>query len=153
MDDDGFIVAAKLTKSSEDDPSTVPCVLVCSNRSTLRSDVSQPMGVWSKYSNAQRVSILHLPKGGLNPPSRSDTYSSSPEGVAMDWKTMLAYITGAVDEELLLRNEYLVVENRVLRHALKEYVVHHHHERNHQGKERSRERLGGLLRFYHREAA
>ena len=54
--------------------------------------------------------------------------------------------------------------------ALREYVVHHH-ERNHQGKEnlllfpaseelhqsegkvRSRERLGGLLRFYHREAA
>ncbi len=32
----------------------------------------------------------------------------------MDWKTMLAYITGAVDEELLLRNEYLVAENRVL---------------------------------------
>ena len=40
----GFIVAAKLTKSSEDDPSTVPCVLVCPNRSTLRSDVSQPTG-------------------------------------------------------------------------------------------------------------
>ena len=51
------------------------------------------------------------------------------------------------------------------------YLVYHHHERNHQGKEnlllfpasdqlpqserkvRSRERLGGLLRFYHREAA
>ena len=50
-------------------------------------------------------------------------------------------------------------------------VVYYHHERNHQGKEnlllfpasdplpqserkvRSRERLGGLLRFYHREAA
>ncbi len=44
VDDDGFIVAAKLTKSSEDDPSTVPCVLVCSNSSTLRSDVSQPVG-------------------------------------------------------------------------------------------------------------
>ena len=26
----------------------------------------------------------------------------------MDWKTMLAYITGSVDRELLLRNEYLV---------------------------------------------
>ena len=25
----------------------------------------------------------------------------------MDWKTMLAYISAAVDEELLLRNEYL----------------------------------------------
>ena len=36
----------------------------------------------------------------------------------MDWKTMLAYITGSVDRELLLRNEYLVVENRILRNQL-----------------------------------
>src|SRR5512145_1027602 len=33
----------------------------------------------------------------------------------MNWKRMLAYITGSVDQELLLRNEYLVTENRVLR--------------------------------------
>jgi putative transposase len=33
----------------------------------------------------------------------------------MDWKTMLAYIAGSVDEELLLRNAYLVAENRILR--------------------------------------
>ena len=33
----------------------------------------------------------------------------------MDWKRLLAYITGSVDQELLLRNEYLVRENRVLR--------------------------------------
>jgi hypothetical protein len=26
----------------------------------------------------------------------------------MDWKTLLAYISGSVDEELLLRNEYLL---------------------------------------------
>jgi len=37
----------------------------------------------------------------------------------MDWKTMLAYISGSVDEELLLRNEYLVVENRILRNQVK----------------------------------
>jgi putative transposase len=37
----------------------------------------------------------------------------------MDWKTLLAYIAGSVDEELLLRNEYLVAENRILRHQLK----------------------------------
>ena len=49
-----------------------------------------PDVIWSKYSNTQRVSSLHLSKGCLNPPSR---------------------------------------------------------------KVRSRERLGGLLRFYHREAA
>src|SRR2546421_2873533 len=36
----------------------------------------------------------------------------------MDWKTLLAYITGSVDQELLLRNEYLVTENRILRHQL-----------------------------------
>jgi hypothetical protein len=37
----------------------------------------------------------------------------------MDWKRLLAHITGTVDEELLLRNEYLVKENRVLRAQLK----------------------------------
>jgi putative transposase len=38
---------------------------------------------------------------------------------AMDWKTMLAYVTGSVDENLLLRIEYLVAENRILRDQLK----------------------------------
>ena len=37
----------------------------------------------------------------------------------MDWKTLLAYITGTVDQELLLRNEYLVTENRLLRSHIK----------------------------------
>jgi transposase InsO family protein len=37
----------------------------------------------------------------------------------MDWKHLLAYITGTVDQELLLRNEYLVTENRILRHQIK----------------------------------
>jgi len=36
----------------------------------------------------------------------------------MDWKTWLAYITGSVDQELLLRNEYLVNENRILRQQI-----------------------------------
>jgi len=35
------------------------------------------------------------------------------------WARMLAYITGTVDQELLLRNEYLVVENRILRAKIK----------------------------------
>jgi len=37
----------------------------------------------------------------------------------MDWKTLLAYITGTVDQELLLRNEYLATENRILRNQIK----------------------------------
>jgi transposase InsO family protein len=36
-------------------------------------------------------------------------------GSRMDWKQLLAYITGSVDQELLLRNEYLVTENCFLR--------------------------------------
>ena len=37
----------------------------------------------------------------------------------MDWKCLLAYITGSVDQELLLRNEYLVAENQILRKQIK----------------------------------
>ena len=37
----------------------------------------------------------------------------------MDWTRILAYITGTVDQELLLRNEYLVAENRILKAQLK----------------------------------
>jgi putative transposase len=57
-----------------------------------------------------------------------------------------------------------------LRRALSEFVAHYHAERNHQGKDnvllfpvsvktcdvgavQCRERLGGLLRYYHRQAA
>ncbi len=36
----------------------------------------------------------------------------------MDWKTMLGYISGSVDEKLLLRNGYLVAGNRILRNQL-----------------------------------
>ena len=46
---------------------------------------------------------------------------------------MLAYISGSVNEELLRRIEYLLEENRVLRNQTA--------------------RLGGLLNFYHRQAA
>lgn len=37
----------------------------------------------------------------------------------MNWKRLLACIIGSVDQELLLRNEYLVTENRILRGQLK----------------------------------
>jgi hypothetical protein len=37
----------------------------------------------------------------------------------MNWKRLLAHITGSFDQELLLRNEYLATENRILRNQLK----------------------------------
>ena len=36
----------------------------------------------------------------------------------MDWKKLLAYITGSVDEDLVLRNEYPATENRILRNQI-----------------------------------
>jgi hypothetical protein len=37
----------------------------------------------------------------------------------MNWARMLVYITGTVDQELLVRNEYLAAENRILKAQIK----------------------------------
>ncbi len=74
----------------------------------------------------------------------------------------------SVKEECLCK--VVLFGERSLRRALDEYVEHYHAERNHQGKGnvllfprgtnirrarsvQCRERLGGLLRYYHQEAA
>ena len=76
----------------------------------------------------------------------------------------------SVKEECL--SKLILFGERSLQRALQQYVVHYHEERNHQGKEnlilfpvkregardrkavvRCRERLGGLLKYYEREAA
>ena len=41
----------------------------------------------------------------------------------MNWKRMLAYVTGSVAQELLVRNQYLVTENRILRQQIKGRVI------------------------------
>src|ERR1039457_2349082 len=41
----------------------------------------------------------------------------------MPWKRMLAYITGSVNEDLLRRIEYLLEENRVLRHQIDKRIL------------------------------
>ena len=75
----------------------------------------------------------------------------------------------SVKEECLAR--LILFGEAALHHALREYTVHYHCERNHQGKGnvlllptirhdaeraghvRCRERLGGLLKYYECEAA
>ena len=47
----------------------------------------------------------------------------------MIWKRMLAYITGTVDQELLLRNEYLTAENRILRAKIQGRLLLFHSEK------------------------
>jgi hypothetical protein len=73
-----------------------------------------------------------------------------------------------VKEKVLSR--FILFEEGALRQVRKEYGTHYHHERHHQGRGnellmslagqealgttsiRSRERLGGLLKFYSPEA-
>ena len=74
----------------------------------------------------------------------------------------------SVKEECL--SKLILFGERSLRRALSEYVAHYHAERNHQGKSnvllfcratetrraepvQCRERLGGILNYYHQEAA
>ena len=74
----------------------------------------------------------------------------------------------SVKEECL--SKVILFGERSLRRVLSEYVAHYHAERNHQGKDNvllfprdtdvcragpveCRERLGGLMRYYHQEAA
>ena len=76
----------------------------------------------------------------------------------------------SVKEECL--SKLILFGERSLRHGLDHYILHHQHERNHQGKNNLvlfpleedrigghdgriavRERLGGLLKFYYRQAA
>jgi putative transposase len=75
----------------------------------------------------------------------------------------------SVKEECLAR--LILFGEASLRHALRQYVAHFHHERNHQGKGnvllfpvihhdakcegpiQGRSRLGGLLKYYERDAA
>ncbi len=41
----------------------------------------------------------------------------------MPWKRMLAYVTGEIEESLLLRIEYLIEENRVCRNQLGKRIL------------------------------
>jgi hypothetical protein len=77
--------------------------------------------VWSKISNVLkrlgfRVSgvsglvIFSHPQEHVQSGFDDQVYGGS----GMIWARMLAYITGTVDQELLLRNEYLAAENRIL---------------------------------------
>ena len=47
----------------------------------------------------------------------------------MHWKQLLVSLSGSVEEELLLRLEYLVVENRILRDQIKGRIQHSDTER------------------------
>jgi hypothetical protein len=62
---------------------------------------------------------LPFPSRLIEPTIQINDLSERPGRFGMDWARMLAYVTGPVDHELLLRNEYLAAENRILRAQIK----------------------------------
>ena len=56
--------------------------------------------------------------------------------------TLLAYITGSVDHELLLRDEYRAIENRILRAKLNRRLQFSDAERRRSAKLASDEAVG-----------
>ena len=80
-----------------------------------------------KFRTARRVG--QLPQSAWSRPELSATFFGAINGTHcepagkwgrhMEWARILAYISGTVDQELLLRNEYLAAENQVLRGELK----------------------------------
>jgi hypothetical protein len=66
----------------------------------------------------------------------------------MIWTRMLAYITGTVDQELLLRNEYLTAENRILRAQICDEPAETVTKQPNHGKNLSRPRVADLAPSY-----
>jgi transposase InsO family protein len=111
----------------------------------------------TKYTQSFRAII----KSGRVKTLMLPAHSPNLNGYAERW-------VRSVKEECLAK--LVLFGERSLRRALSEYVEHYHAERNHQGKAnvllfprvtetrrggtvQCRERLGGLLRYYHQEAA
>src|SRR5262247_3523253 len=82
--------------------------------------------IWPKYPNvllSHRLRLSHDGRFTLNfiAPSPILIFNGSLLGRSergMDWKKLLGTITASVDEEIRLRNAYLVAENRILRQQI-----------------------------------
>jgi putative transposase len=111
----------------------------------------------TKYSAAFRAIIETGHVRTLSLPARSPNLNAYAE----------RWVRSVKDECL---SKVILFGDRSLRRAVSEYVAHYHTEQNHQGKSnallfpdatemrgsrpvRCRERLGGLLRYYHQKAA
>jgi transposase InsO family protein len=111
----------------------------------------------TKYTNSFRAII----KSGQVKPLMLPARSPNLNAYAERW-------VRSVKEECL--SKLILFGERSLRRALSDYVAHYHAEPNHQGKSnvllfprvteicrggpmQCRERLGGLLRYYHQQAA
>jgi hypothetical protein len=122
-------------------------------------------------ANARTVNFLVFAVGGPNisPAGRANGVLSHVPSCRAWLNALAERWIQAVKTEVLSR--IILFGERSLRHVLSEYIAHYHTERPHQGKGNvilfpsrqaepdsgspvaCRERLGGLLKYYHRKAA
>jgi hypothetical protein len=82
--------------------------------------------VWPKYPNAllfHRLRLSHEARFSLNFMALSPILIVNERPLStgdsgMDWKQLLGSLSASVDEDLRLRNAYLITENRILRHQI-----------------------------------
>ncbi len=113
----------------------------------------------TKFTDSFRAIIKSSHVEALKLPARSPNLNAHAE----------RWVKSVKDECL---SKLIMFGETSLRRALREYLVHYHGERNHQGKDNillfptttkaesrangsvsCKERLGGLLKYYHRDAA
>src|SRR2546428_2102079 len=96
-------------------PVLLPTTVACSYPYSQNIRTRLSTGGYAPYHRRTSPCLPAPPSRILTGNRDGDDY----RGEAMDWKHLLAFITGTVDQELLLRNEYLVTENRILCNQLK----------------------------------
>ena len=130
-------------------------VLLKANRETRKRPISGHLQRFPVSSEASKLLKLTVPVVQL--PPRSPNLNAYAE----------RFVRSIKDECL---NRMIFFGERSLRKATREYAAHYHRERNHQGLDnrlieppdraesgssaiKCSQRLGGMLRFYHRAAA
>src|SRR5271166_6072109 len=93
---------------------------VCVSLASSRSRMVKKFDRFEKSSLAASTSPFALPFSSASiRPTIQLPLTRSTKRNRMVWVRMLAYITGTVDQELMLRNEYLAAENRILKAQIK----------------------------------
>ncbi|MBW2714399.1 MAG: transposase [Deltaproteobacteria bacterium] len=146
--------------------------------------VAQPDGRWMKQVARNLTDVMDgfLPEGGYLVHDRDPLFTAEFRAIlaaggvttvrlpakSPNLNAYAERFVRSIKEECL--NRVVPIGERHLREIVREYLVHYHQERNHQGlgnrlieplaeviplnqPVKRRERLGGMLNYYHREAA
>ena len=125
-------------------------------------------GLWSRVSKDLDRRISKAPQGADGISGRDRCRDGAPPATSPNLNAFAERFVRRIKESCF--NRLILFGEGSRRRAVREFDAHYHHERNHQGlgnvlifptaipmqssdRVVCRERLGGLLKFYHRPAA